>query len=63
MREVIEAALRRMRPLECQVLLMSSSDDLTYEEIAATLRCSVKDVERLLARAIVQLDRHLHGES
>lgn len=56
---MIQEAAGRMRPLERKVLLLSSAEGLTYEQTGARLGYSVKRVERILARAIVNLARNL----
>jgi len=60
MRGLIKEAGRRMLPLERQVLLMSSAEGLTYEEIGARLGYPAKPVEQILADAIIALERNLN---
>jgi RNA polymerase sigma factor (sigma-70 family) len=58
-RKALEAALRRLPRLQRTVYIAACRDGLAYEEIARQTGLSVARVERLLARALIGLDRRL----
>ena len=55
----IERAVTDLCPLEREVFLLSARDGLRNDEIALRLGIEIRDVERHLADALFQLDRHL----
>ena len=57
------AALRELEPLERAVLQLCAVDGLDYPEIAERLGIGVVEVERLLASALLAIDRHLDNAS
>ncbi|MGE5564280.1 MAG: sigma factor-like helix-turn-helix DNA-binding protein [Bacillota bacterium] len=60
--ERLEGAARRLSPLEREVLVLSAGRNLGYDRIAALLGITPGRAERLLARALVKLDRGLREE-
>jgi RNA polymerase sigma factor (sigma-70 family) len=58
----IHRAARKLRPIERQVLVLSSADGLRNEEIAERLGIGTRAAERLLAKALCKLDRALEGQ-
>ena len=57
--ERLERAASSLRPIEREVLLLSSRERLSNAEIAARLGMTTQAAERLLARTISKLDRAL----
>ena len=55
----VERAASKLRPIERRVLILSVRDRLSNEAIAARLDIAPAVAERLLARAICELDRAL----
>ena len=55
----LQRALARLDERSRQLFLMSAVEGLGYIEIAARLGISVEAVERHLAHALAQLDRHI----
>jgi len=58
----LERAVSRLRPVEREVLFLSSREGLPNREIAARLGISAKAAERHLANALYRLDRHLERQ-
>ena len=59
--ERLEAIMRRMPRLTREIFMAHRLDDMPYEEIARRTGLTVRQVERHIARAILHLDRGLHG--
>jgi len=59
----LEKAIRRLSPIEREVLLLSARDGLASIEIAARLDLSSQAVERHLADALFNLDRLLERQA
>ena len=57
------AALRELEPLERAVFQLCAVDGLDYPAIAERLDIGVAEVERLLASALLAIDRHLDNAS
>ena len=57
----LEAAIMRLRPRTREVFVAHRVEGLTYAEIAERTGLSVKGVEKQMSKALVQLDRLLHG--
>lgn len=57
------AALRELEPLERAVFQLCAVDGLDYPAIAERLGIGVAEVERLLASALLAIDRHLEQAS
>jgi len=57
------AALRELEALERAVFQLCAVDGLDYLEIAGRLGISVAEVERLLASALLAIDRHFDQAS
>lgn len=55
----LEKAFRTLRPIEREVFRLSAKEGLADDEIAARLRMSPRQIERLMACAIYKLDRLL----
>lgn len=49
-----------LSPQDQRVLEMISYGDLTYKEIAARMRCSIKTVERVTNRIVTEYEKHYH---
>jgi RNA polymerase sigma-70 factor (ECF subfamily) len=60
--ERLQAIMLRMPPLTREIFMAHRLDDMTYEEIARRTGLTVRQVERHVARAILELDRGLHSE-
>ena len=58
-RRGLRRAVRRLSLLERRVLELSAADGLDNRAIAEKLALSLEHVERMLARAIIKLDRAL----
>lgn len=58
MREML-AALRELEPQERAVFQLCAVDGLDYPEIAERLGIGPAEVERLVASALLAIDRHL----
>ena len=57
--ERLEKAASRLRPIEREVLLLSTRERLSRGEVAVRLGITAHAVERLLAKALCKLDRAL----
>jgi RNA polymerase sigma factor (sigma-70 family) len=57
--ERLVQAVARLRSLEREVLLLSAGERLSNAEIGQRLKLAPDEVERLLARALLKLDRRL----
>ncbi len=57
----LEGIMRRMPRLTREIFMAHRLDDMPYEEIARRTGLSARQVERHIARAILHLDRGLHG--
>lgn len=55
----LERAVSRLKPIEREVLFLSAREGLRTDQIAAQLDLSRETVERHLADALCNLDRHL----
>ena len=55
----LRRALAELDGITRAVFVMSAADGLSYSEIALRLGISAEDVERRLADALYQLDRHI----
>ena len=55
--ERLKEVAASLRSMEQVVLVLSARDHLSSDEIAARLGISVRKAERLLARAVLKLDR------
>jgi RNA polymerase sigma factor (sigma-70 family) len=60
--ERAEEAMRRLPPLERDVLGLSAGEGMLNDEIAARLGITPEAVERILAMALVRLDRILEQQ-
>ncbi|MGQ0588669.1 MAG: sigma-70 family RNA polymerase sigma factor [Sphingosinicella sp.] len=60
--ERLEQAARSLRPAEREVLILSARERLSNDEIAERLGITPERVERLLAGALVRLDRALERQ-
>ena len=58
----IHRAARKLRPVEREVLVLSSREGLSSQQVAERLGISAKAAERLLAAALVKLDRALERQ-
>ncbi len=56
------AAVRKLRPLHCEALLLTAQAEMSYDEVAAIQGCSIGTVKSRVARARAQL-RHVLEES
>ncbi len=57
--ERIERAAKSLRPIEREVLVLSARERLSNDEIALRLGIEPRAAQRLLAKALVRLDRAL----
>lgn len=60
--ERLEKAASSLRPIEREVLVLSSRERLSNDEIAARLGITPEAAERLLAKALCRLDRALERQ-
>lgn len=60
--ERLEKAIRRLSPIEREVLFLSAREGLANDEIASRLELSCQTVERHLADALFDLDRVLERQ-
>jgi len=60
--ERVEQAAKSLRPIEREVLVLSARERLSNYEIAQRLGIEPKEAERLLANALVKLDRALERQ-
>ena len=58
----LEKAIRKLSPIERQVLFLSAREGLATSEIAARLELPSQTVERHLADALFNLDRLLERQ-
>ncbi|MCI4655900.1 sigma factor-like helix-turn-helix DNA-binding protein [Sphingomonas aquatilis] len=56
-----EAAVRSLRRRDREIYLAHRLDDMSYAAIAQATGLSVAQVERAMTRAIIGINRHLHG--
>lgn len=59
--ERLETIMLRLPPITREIFMAHRLDDMPYEEIARRTGLTVRQVERHMARAILDLDRGLHG--
>ena len=59
--EIVKRTLLELKPRCRQVFLMRTSEDLSYEEIAARLAISKRTVEREMQHALDVCQRRLHA--
>ena len=57
--ERLEQAAKSLRPIEREVLVLSARERLSNDEIALRLGIEPQAAERLLANALLRLDRAL----
>ncbi len=57
--ERLEKAAKRLRPAEREVLVLSARELLSNDEIALRLGIEPREAQRLLAKALLRLDRAL----
>lgn len=57
----LEAAMRRLNPRTREIFLAKRLDGMSYAEIARRTGLSVRRVERHMTKALVAIDRELHG--
>lgn len=60
--ERLEDAAKSLRPIERQVLILSAREGLSNDEIALRLGIEPQAAERLLADALLRLDRALERQ-
>ena len=60
--ELLETIMLRLPSLTRKIFMAHRLDDMPYEEIARRTGLTVRQVERHMARAILHLDRGLHGK-
>ena len=60
--ERLEKAAEALRPLEREVLILSSTERLRNDAIAARLDITTRTAERILARALRKLDRAIERQ-
>jgi RNA polymerase sigma-70 factor (ECF subfamily) len=53
--------MMRLRPKTREIFMAHRVEGLSYSEIAERTGLSVKGVEKQMGKALVQLDRYLHG--
>ena len=58
----LERAASSLRPIEREILVLSSRERLSNDEIADRLGMTPRAAERLLARALCRLDRAIEGQ-
>jgi RNA polymerase sigma factor (sigma-70 family) len=56
----LEDAIARLPRLQREAFLMAARDGLSYPAIAKRLKVSHRRIARLVAKALVRLDRALH---
>lgn len=57
--ERVEQAAKSLRPIERQVLVLRARQRLSNDEIALRLGIEPQEAQRLLAKALLRLDRAL----
>lgn len=57
--ERLDQAAKSLRPIEREVLVLSARERLSNDEIALRLGIEPQEAERLLAKALLRLDRAL----
>lgn len=57
----LENAVASLRSIDREVFLAHRLDGLTYAEIAARTGRTERDIEKRIARAIGEIDRHMTG--
>jgi RNA polymerase sigma factor (sigma-70 family) len=57
--ERLEQAAKSLRPIEREVLVLSARERLSNDEIALRLGIEPQEAQRLLAQALLRLDRAL----
>ncbi len=55
----VEQAAKCLRPIEREVLILSARERLSNDEIALRLGIEPQEAQRLLAKALLRLDRAL----
>ncbi len=60
--ERLQAIMLRMPRLTREIFMAHRLDAMPYEEIARRTGLTIRQVERHIARAILELDRGLHRE-
>lgn len=60
--ERVEQAAKCLRPLEREVLVLSARERLSNDEIALRLGIEPQEARRLLAKALIRLDRALERQ-
>ena len=55
----LEEAVSKLKPVQREVLLLCRQEDLTYHQIGERMEISRDAVERHLANALYELDRHM----
>jgi RNA polymerase sigma-70 factor (ECF subfamily) len=61
-RALIEAALQKLPPAQRVAIVLYHMDNLSYEEIAARLKCSLGKVKTDIFRGRAALRKHLEGK-
>lgn len=61
--ERLEQAVAKLRPLEREVLILGAGEGLRNDEIAERLGISPRRAERLLAKALRELDRAVERQA
>lgn len=62
-RRRVRRALKRLTQLQYEVFMCCRTDDLTYDEIAARLAITPREVERQLAGALTGLRRAMESDA
>lgn len=60
--ERVEQAAKCLRPIEREVLILSARERLSNDEIAVRLGIEPREAQRLLAKALLKLDRALERQ-